>query len=433
MTLRSLLTPRSRCFAFGCILALGAGSALAQEKPLTIENDALQASFDRGTGRFSLIAKPSQRVFLRDGKFSSVNGTARTTTGADRSFGRGQVIEISYPTGNRDSIMVFPNLPFALFRSSLHNPGTELIVTNKLRPLSAIVDLKKSAAELKTLGSGGLLAADKNPGSYVWLAVAEPLSRNGVISGWLTHERGSGVLFSSEEGGRVRLDGQIDYGRLRVAPGKMEELETLAIGYFDDARLGLEKWADAVAKVYHVKLPPQPAGYCTWYSRPYGGASDEKHLAELSVFAARQLAPFGFSVVQIDDHWQAGVSTNGPKRNFSTHAAKGPYPEGMKAAAEQIKSLGLVPGLWFMPFAGDILRSVLPGSSGLVCERRRRRAVRNEMGRHLPGHDPSRSARLSPGQYPANGRGVGLPIFQDGWPLDRHGHPSGLCQLWLPG
>ena len=31
-----------------------------------------------------------------------------------------------------------------------------------------------------------------------------------------------------------------------------------------------------------IHLPPQPTGYCTWYSKPYGGAADEKHLAELA-------------------------------------------------------------------------------------------------------------------------------------------------------
>ena len=150
----------------------------------------------------------------------------------------------------------------------------------------------------------------------------------------------------------VRTDAQIDYGRLLVSAGETVELETLAIGYFEDARLGLEAYADLLAKVHDVRLKPQPTGYCTWYSRPHGGASDEKHLAELAEFSAKELAPFGFSVVQIDDKWQDGVSTNGPRRNFTTHDTDGPYPAGMKAAADGIKSLGLTPGIWFMPFAG---------------------------------------------------------------------------------
>src|SRR5439155_23038360 len=60
-------------FALALIFALAADAALAQDKPLTIENEFLQASFDRATSHFSLIAKPSQRIFLRDGKFSSAS------------------------------------------------------------------------------------------------------------------------------------------------------------------------------------------------------------------------------------------------------------------------------------------------------------------------------------------------------------------------
>jgi hypothetical protein len=186
----------------------------------------------------------------------------------------------------------------------------------------------------------------------VWLAVAEPATRNGVVLGWLTEDSGSGVIFSPVKDGAVGVEARIDYGRVRIPAGTSRPLETLAIGYFDDARLGLEAWADAVAKVYAIHLPPQPAGYCTWYSQPHGGAADEKHLAELAAFAATNLAPFGFSVVQIDDHWQAGISTNGPKRNFTTHNPSGPYPGGMKATATNLRRLGLTAGLWFMPFAG---------------------------------------------------------------------------------
>ncbi|HEY2082802.1 MAG TPA: hypothetical protein VGI88_08450, partial [Verrucomicrobiae bacterium] len=43
-----------------------------------------------------------------------------------------------------------------------------------------------------------------------------------------------------------------------------------------------------------------------------------------------------------------------PKRNFTTHDPAGPYPSGMKTAAENLKSHGLTPGLWFLPFAGTV-------------------------------------------------------------------------------
>jgi hypothetical protein len=329
----------------------------AQNSELTITNETLTVRWSQNAARLSINAKAVGRDFLTDGKFAGTVNSARLIAVTDKTFGPGQAIEVSYSNGNHDTVMLFPKLPFVLVRPMLHNAGAETSVTSKLKALTATVDLGKPATQLKTLGTGGLLAADKNPGSYVWLAVAEPQTRNGVVFGWLTHERGSGVVFSKVDDGAVNVDAVIEYGKLRLAPGKTEDLETLAIGYFDDARLGLEQWADAVAKVHNVQLKPQPTGYCTWYSQPHGGASDEKHLAELAEYSAKNLAPFGFSVVQIDDKWQMGwkrSSPSSPKKDFRAHDPKGPYPKGMKAAADHIKSLGLVPGIWFMPFAGTV-------------------------------------------------------------------------------
>ena len=68
--------------------------------------------------------------------------------------------------------------------------------------------------------------------------------------------------------------------------------------------------------------------------------------------AAKELAPFGFNFLQIDDGWQDGVSQNGPRKNFTRVRPDGPYPSGMKQTADMIRSHGLTPGIWFMPFAG---------------------------------------------------------------------------------
>jgi hypothetical protein len=336
------------CTAFS---SLG-GRVAAAEKPLVIQNAVLEAQYDASSGQFALIDRASGKPFVQKGELSAAGGTAAIAKLNDPVFGAGQALTIVHADGGRDSVELFTNLPFALFRATLHNDAREVKVVRSLKTWKASGDVGAPAAELTSLGTAGLLSPDKNPGSYMWLAVAEPSSRRGVVAGWLTSHRGSGIVFSSVDQGQLQLAAQIDYGQLRLEPGHDETLETLAVGYFADARLGLEAWADAVAKIHKVKLRPQPAGYCTWYSQPYGGAADEKHLAELAVFSAKNLAPFGFSVVQIDDRWQEGISHDGPKRNFTTHRVDGPYPHGMKAAADNIHSLGLTPGIWFLPFAG---------------------------------------------------------------------------------
>lgn len=332
------------------VLAGASGPARAEVR---IESALYSVSVDPAQGRFAVVAKSSGKAFLTDGRLRAAGGTARTTELSDKLFGRGQAAEINYPDGHRESLSLFSATPFVVFRRTLHNGGREPLVLKQVPAVSAIVDLGKTAAEAVTLGTGGLLPPAKNPGSYALLAVADPLARSGVVAGWLTHERGSGVVFSPVEGEKIRLQAQIDYGRLRIQPGQDAALESLAIGYFDDVRLGLEAYADAVAQVYSIRLPPNRAGYCTWYMEKHGGASNEKQLLELSAYAAQKLKPFGFDFIQIDDGWQEGLATNGPKKNFTTHAPGGPYPGGMKATADAIRRLGLTPGIWFMPFAGN--------------------------------------------------------------------------------
>jgi hypothetical protein len=333
------------------LLTLASAIQPLKAKDFAVHNEFLIVRYDTTSGQIALEARPHHEL-VATGRLSADAGTARTLPIADDVFGHGNSIEVSHTHGNSDTLSLFPKLPFVLFRSSLHNDKPEPMIVERFKTVSIGVSLRRPSSALKMLGTGGLASPEENPGSYAWLSVADPETRHGLVSGWLTFDRGSGVVLSRTEGESVRVDAQIDYGRLRIAPGHSEKLEVFAVGYFDDARLGLEAWADALALLHHVKLPPQPAGYCTWYSRPHGGASDEGHLAEQAAFARQNLAPFGFSVVQIDDGWQAGVSTNGPKRNFTTHAIKGPYPSGMKAAADMLRTNGLVPGLWFMPFAG---------------------------------------------------------------------------------
>ncbi len=126
----------------------------------------------------------------------------------------------------------------------------------------------------------------------------------------------------------------------------------LLIGISRDVCEGLEQYADATANYLDIQLRPLPCVYCTWY---HAGASDEKRLARNTEFASKQLKPWGLSVMQIDDKWQPGLAITGPKKIFDMHDPQGPYPSGMKAMADYIKSQGMVPGIWFMPFAGTWL------------------------------------------------------------------------------
>ena len=319
----------------------------------SIENDRYAVNVEATDGTFTIATKPSGKIILPAGKLSGTGGTAKTIELADKTLGKGQGIEVTYADGNREVVALYPDLPFVTFRSTLHNSGKEPVVLNHVPTVSVGMDLGKPLAEISTLGTGGLMAPAQNPGSYAFLSIVDPKTRAGVVGGWLTHDRGSGVVFSPVKDDAVRMQAQIDYGCLRIKPGEEAVAETFAIGYFDDARFGLEAYADAIGKIYAVKLLPQTAGLCTWYMDRHAAACDEVNLKELNAACAKELKPFGFDFMLIDDNWQAGVKVNGPKKNFTTHEANGPYPSGMKAAAENMESFGLTPGIWFIPFAGN--------------------------------------------------------------------------------
>ena len=317
--------------------------AIASAQDVSIRNGTFNVRLSAGT--FS-IAEHGVTV-VREGTLRD-RGSARVISSTDKVFGAGQAIEVTYRNGDTDSILLFPQLPFVLFRSTIRNSSAEISTTDKVMPLRFAVELDPQKS--KVLGTGGLADPGKAPGSYMWTAIAETETRKGVVAGWLTSDRGGGVVFSELKNGKIFVQSQIDYGKLHVKPGQTESLETFAVGYFDDARFGLEAWADAVAKLYRVKLKPQPVGYCTWY---HAHASSEKELPAQTAFASANLKPFGFSFIQIDDGWQDGLKANGPMKNFTQVKTTGPYPSGMKHAADDISAHGLTPGIWFMPFAGN--------------------------------------------------------------------------------
>ena len=330
-----------------------------------IENNALAVRYDDADGVFALEDKVTGRAFVTAGRLAGMSGPAEVTREADPIFGEGRQIVVRGPDGSRASLEIYKNLPFVLIRGARHNPGTNAITVAKWAPATFSLDLDKPASALRTMGTGGLLPPDQNPGSYVFLTCADPVTRRGVVAGWITHGRGSGVLFSEVKEDRVAFKAQIDYGRLLIAPGESAALETLAVGVFDDARIGQERFADAIQKHYAIELRPRAPGFCTWYSEVGGltdkqggaGALNEKDIVTLTEFAAKELKPFGFGFVQIDDEWQDGASNpdgsriNGPRRGFTRHKPDGPYPGGMAKTAAMIKRNGLTAGIWTLPFA----------------------------------------------------------------------------------
>src|SRR5579883_557100 len=340
--------------AFITLIAFPFGLCGAAAGLFSIQNATLKVVYDAGKQEFSIAERATSGVVVTAGKLLDVPvSDIQTAVVRDPVFNRGHQIRIKYSDASIATLALYDSLPFLLIQTELHNSGNSQSERSQIVPVQFEVDLGLPIERLRTLGTAGLTVPDKNPGSYLFLTLADPGTRRGVVAGWLTEDRGSGVLFSSVAGARIAYRARIDYGRLRIAPGASAKLETLAVGIFQDARVGEESYADAVARQYHIKLHPQVNGYCTWYSNPHGGAADENSIVELAEVASRELKAFGFSFVQIDDKWQDGRERNGPARRFYRVKPDGPYPHGLEQVSAKLKQLGLTTGIWFLPFAGD--------------------------------------------------------------------------------
>jgi len=243
-----------------------------------------------------------------------------------------------------------------------------------------VLTIRPFATRPKAMGYTGLAEVDGHTGAFGYLAVAEPFSRRGVVIGWITNNRASGVIASGfDSDGRVVLKPFAEYGRMLVRPGTVVPSDTLAIGWFDDCRLGLEAYADLLAKTHGVRLPPQIAGYTTWYPDRFGysdrskypqgcGAGDE---ASTKTFADEVkrigLDKYGFRFFQCDDQWQCGREYDGPARDFSRVNPQGPYPNGFRVITDYLRTRGIITGLWWMPFCGVSWDPAWVGRSNLFA------------------------------------------------------------------
>ena len=128
-----------------------------------------------------------------------------------------------------------------------------------------LVSLAGMAKDYRTLGVDGMKGADLAASSYLFLAVAKPDASDGTVAGWTTQERGSGSVHSRSTDQGLTITGRLEFGRLRIKPGQSVTTDAFVLGQFEDAREGLETYAEAIAKANRIKLPKIPNGYCTWY------------------------------------------------------------------------------------------------------------------------------------------------------------------------
>jgi hypothetical protein len=322
-----------------------------------IENEFLAVQFDSGAQTFTIHHKPSKRTFIRDGAFEGGKGSVKVGSVTHPELGKGNAIIVNIPSGNVFRMAVYPGLPFVVFDSKLRNRSQQPTVLTETPLFRSSVDAGSGKSVIvsgpATEPLGGL-----NRTYQTFAAIIPFMQQRGLVGGWVAHNPGSGVIVTGADGKLPTIMPRLDFGNLHLKPGAQAAGETFALGWFEDACEGLEDYGDLIKRVYRIKLPPRPpVGLCTWYMEPHGMLSfAEKDLAELRDVAEKELKPFGFEFLMIDDGWQKGTvppGEFGPGKQFlNVHTQK--FPSGMKEVAESIRGAGLTPALWYMPFAGEV-------------------------------------------------------------------------------
>lgn len=310
-------------------------------------------SFGNGVLNVSCVAKTGavsaareQQVFLTADILPDTPAGTVKQADIDTPLGMAMGIQVSVPGVRTQAFWTVPGQPFLFTRATLLNDTAEAVRRKEDVPFSALCNAGADLSKLKLLGCDGLAPAAQGKTSYVYLVLADPETRAGIVAGWITHERASGITAASVEGGAVRLTARAEYGRLLIPANSSVEGEIFAVGYFDDVLDGLEAFASVTAEVNKITLPkPAPCGYCTWY---HAQALTARGMKKLAHFCEKnRLRDYGLDTLQIDDGWQIG------SRDFTAHNPKGPYPKGMTQTADTIKEAGFRPGLWLIPFGWD--------------------------------------------------------------------------------
>lgn len=226
-------------------------------------------------------------------------------------------------------------------------------------------------SKMYALMEGSTLQFGPGTASNWNMAIYDPVSGNSVIAGFLTSEKGVGVIgldydesITKSNGGRkgfTRFEGISFYmgGRAPVArqdKGFSLSSEVLYIDLMPKTPFdGLEGFARLYARRIGKKVWDDiPSGWNSWGggsgSGGLGQDIDENLILKNLDLASKDFKPWGMKYFMIDDGWQKADGDWEPNPDrFPSHDGK----NGMKWIAEQIRAHGMIPGLWIAPFSAD--------------------------------------------------------------------------------
>ncbi len=176
-----------------------------------------------------------------------------------------------------------------------------------------------------------------------WLTVMRLAvnSKQPQITGYEVDSTGTTELAKENSLKQSSSEDQVELS-LPVAPAASLSSERLLVSVGSDYHAQLEAYGDLVRRLHHARVSsPTPMGWWSWTAY-YFGLSEGTALTNAEVLASH-LKNFGYTFFHMDEGYQFA------RGEYSTPNATH-FPRGLAPLEDQVRSLGLVPGIWTSPF-----------------------------------------------------------------------------------
>lgn len=172
--------------------------------------------------------------------------------------------------------------------------------------------LPESTEKSRVFGSDRPETAGEDRSSLLYLAVVDPATRGGVVSGFVTGRQGVGVVSATRNAeGRWAVSPVVHYEKLEAPADPDDPMQNLSevfvLGRFDDCRIGLERYAWQIARANpdRVRRERQPSSVVSG-SPASASPGDRKvrstqDLLQYVAVAGSKLAPYGLGKPRFDD------------------------------------------------------------------------------------------------------------------------------------
>ena len=314
-------TGQGRCVREEDLPALGCGTVTADR----FECEGV------GIVREIFVPKAGSRIGVR--------GIVENRSDRDLHLGDWPILEISGP--ERLSLGDLPAGRWRMFRQGRQKNDHPTVVSLG-RVDASYVDAAGRGSETGDLIEEGAPLRLVNDPMTV-LKGADGRGPGTILLGFLSeleHLACVAVTMASARESLASLQAICEFDGCLLPPGERRETSWLVIDVDEDHFRSIRAYAEAVADMHGVPLPPPPQSvYCTWYFYGRADLTPEVMEDELRWFEANR---WPIDTIQIDSGWEAC--------HGDWHTKEAWKDTRVEEYAGRIREMGYEPGIWTCPF-----------------------------------------------------------------------------------